>query len=241
MYGEKPTESPAGAVNGMELSRILKAHPELNLMVQNLKTGVIYKLVLNMEGELCYLDGKSKWTISAREECKYALLEESLKQIESLAQGEPQPEDVKISVDRTIAHSRLDTYTLIRGLNNFIESVATFGKVEIGLPEGLYGNLCTPIATVDFHLIAPAFIEIKPLARQYFLLIRQRLQQLEDQLNKQGIFADKILTKGLVKNVPGLRSELENRLRSARIHYAIIEGNDAFFRLEAWKENPYPV
>jgi hypothetical protein len=237
MYGEKPPETPAWAVNGMTLKPLLKSNPELDLRVRHLKSGTIYRLALNSEGQLSYIDGTRKWTISYAEEDNFALTEESLKQIELLSSPARKDGPADHQEDSVIKESRLDTYTLIRGLNNFIDSIATAHQVDFELPEGIYGDLCTPIATVNFQLTVPSFIEAKSLARQYFLLIRRRLQELEDKLDKQVICATRLLTKGLVKNTPGLRDELEKRLRSARIHYAVMESNGDYFRLEAWKEN----
>jgi hypothetical protein len=233
MYGEKPTERADKQVVGIKLTQLLKTHPGLEIQAINLQNGKIYRLILNSRNQLSFVDGKSIRLLSPQDEQGFELTEDSAHQIES-------QESKGLTEDRPgeVAITRLDTATLVRGINNFIDSVGKPEHCGFEMPEGQYNELFTPIATIDFQLVLPPVLpEAKTLSRRYLKLIRQKLLELEKKLKKKGMQAERILTKGMIRKIPGILVQLERRLRSAGIRYAIIDGRGPYYKLEAWLEN----
>lgn len=219
------------SVNECEVTLILSKNPERQILVQRVDTGAVYRLCLNSQGQLCYLEGNNKklFPVNSRNFVMHA--------DGQLSTPENCPPQVTVADEAPVPQATaMDLHQFIRGFNAFVEHTA---RVREDAPVVRKAKDPEFVETLqaNFRVVVPADYQLETLAVKYIVAITNSITDLKnDVLPKTNYRVGKLETVGFIKDVPGLLQIILDGLDQAGFGYSYVQTGGAYLRFTVWLE-----
>ncbi len=232
-------------LNDFKLAEILEKDPTRVIEVINRKNGKTYRLCLNSHRQLCYRDGNNVRLLPTNS-ADFELVEDEQA---LLPDFDP---TVRLSVDSpltSVEHSdscrapvslpptSMDILNIVTSFNRMVDGLAARREPDAPPPPKKVPEVLEKLQT-NYRVLVPSDYEINDLAAKYVVAITQSIIDLKLKvLPKANVQVGKLLTTGLVKNLPGLLPLIEEALQASGYEFEEAPPNGSYLRLTVWLEN----